>query len=84
MEAREAKRDAEMQQITQRLEEGIRTYLTSDHYTHYLNTMSRFHNYSINNILMITMQRPDATLVAGYSAWQKYFHRHVKKGEKEE
>ena len=82
MEAREAKRDAEMQQITQRLEEGIRTYLTSDHYTRYLNTMSRFHNYSINNILMITMQRPDATLVAGYSAWQKYFHRHVKKGEK--
>ena len=46
MEAREAKRDAEMQQITQRLEEGIRTYLTSDHYTRYLNTMSRFHNKS--------------------------------------
>ena len=54
MEAREAKRDAEMQQITQRLEEGIRTYLTSDHYTRYLNTMSRFHNYSINNILMMS------------------------------
>jgi len=44
--------------------------------------MSKFHNYSFNNTLLITMQKPEATLVAGYQAWQKKFNRHVKRGEK--
>ena len=83
LETRNTKdKDEEMRQITQRLEEGIREYLTSEHYVHYLDTMSKFHKYSVNNILMIAMQRPDASLVAGYTAWQKNFHRNVKKGEK--
>ena len=44
--------------------------------------MSKFHNYSFNNTLLIAMQKPEATLVAGYKAWQKNFERHVNKGEK--
>ncbi len=54
----------------------------SDSYRNYLSTMSKFHNYSFNNTLLIAMQKPDATLVAGYKAWQKNFERHVNKGEK--
>lgn len=54
----------------------------SDSYRNYLSTMSKFHNYSFNNTLLIAMQKPDATLVAGFKAWQKNFDRHVKKGEK--
>ncbi|MDY6311922.1 MAG: YodL domain-containing protein, partial [Lachnospiraceae bacterium] len=54
----------------------------SEKYKTYLNTMSRFHNYSFNNTMLIAMQKPDATLVAGFKAWQKNFDRHVKKGEK--
>ena len=48
----------------------------------YLRVMSKFHNYSFNNTMLIAMQKPDATLVAGYKAWQKNFERHVNKGEK--
>ena len=51
-------------------------------YKTYLSTMSKFHNYSFNNTLLIAMQKPEATLVAGYKAWQKNFERHVNKGEK--
>ena len=54
----------------------------SDSYRNYLSTMSKFHNYSFNNTLLIAMQKPDATLVTGFKAWQKNFDRHVKKGEK--
>ena len=54
----------------------------SDKYKSYLSTMSKFHNYSFNNTLLIAMQKPEATLVAGYQAWQKNFERHVNKGEK--
>ena len=54
----------------------------SDSYRNYLSTMSKFHNYSFNNTLLIAMQKPDATLVAGYKAWQKNFERHVNKGGK--
>lgn len=54
----------------------------SEQYTQYLKVMSQFHRYSFNNTLLIAMQRPGATLVAGYSAWEKKFNRHVMKGEK--
>ena len=76
------KREQQMKEITQRLEQGVKELFTSEKYTEYLKTMSQFHNYSFNNTLLIAMQKPDATLVAGYQAWQKKFKRQVKKGEK--
>ena len=71
-----------IEEITEKLEKGIGDLFNSDKYKAYLNTMSKFHNYSVNNTLLIAMQRPDATLVAGYDAWQEKFDRHVKKGAK--
>ena len=71
-----------VQEITEKLEQGLKELFESEKYRTYLNTMSKFHNYSINNTLLIAMQKPDATLVAGYKAWQRNFERHVKKGEK--
>ncbi|MCC8125895.1 MAG: DUF3849 domain-containing protein [Clostridiales bacterium] len=75
-------RDEKMKEITERLEQGVQELFTSERYTEYLRTMSQFHSYSFNNTLLIAMQKPDATLVAGYQAWQKKFNRHVKRGEK--
>lgn len=66
----------------QQLQKGLDELFVSDKYTQYLDTMSKFHNYSINNCLLISMQKPDATLVAGYTTWRDKFHRHVLKGEK--
>lgn len=71
-----------MNEIPQMLEEGVRKVFESDNYKNYLNIMSKFHNYSINNTLLIARQNPDATLVAGFKSWEKNFGRHVKKGEK--
>ena len=71
-----------VQEITEKLEQGLKELFESEKYKSYLNTMSKFHNYSSNNTMLIAMQKPDATLVAGYKAWQKNFDRHVKKGEK--
>ena len=71
-----------VQEITEKLEQGIKELFESEKYKTYLNTMSKFHNYSFNNTMLIAMQTPDATLVAGFKAWQKNFDRHVKKGEK--
>ncbi len=71
-----------IEEITEKLEKGIGDLFNSDKYRAYLDTMSKFHNYSVNNTLLIAMQRPDATLVAGYDAWQEKFDRHVKKGAK--
>ena len=71
-----------VKEITDKLEEGLKELFESEKYKSYLSTMSKFHNYSFNNTLLITLQRPDATLVAGYQAWQKNFNRHVNKGEK--
>ncbi|MCD7883046.1 MAG: DUF3849 domain-containing protein [Lachnospiraceae bacterium] len=75
-------RDEKMKEITERLEQGVQEIFTSERYTEYLKTMSQFHSYSFNNTLLIAMQKPDATLVCGYQAWQKKFNRHVKRGEK--
>ena len=71
-----------VQEITDKLEEGLKELFESEKYKTYLSTMSKFHNYSFNSTLLIAMQKPEATLVAGYKAWQKNFERHVNKGEK--
>lgn len=71
-----------IKEITDQLEIGIEEIFQSEEYIKWLTVMSRFHNYSLNNTILIAMQKPDATFVAGYTAWQKQFHRHVKQGEK--
>ena len=71
-----------VKEITDQLEAGIHNLFESDRYRQWLTTMSRFHNYSLNNTVLIAIQKPDATLVAGYTAWQKQFGRQVNKGEK--
>lgn len=69
-------------EIMERLKEGIENILTSDKYKEYLTVLSKFPKYSINNCFLIEMQMPEATLVKGYRAWQNDFGRHVRKGEK--
>lgn len=71
-----------VKEITDQLEQGIQDLFQSEKYMEWLNTMSKFHDYSLNNTLLIAFQKPDATLVAGYTAWQKQFGRQVQKGEK--
>ncbi|MFA0814762.1 MAG: ArdC-like ssDNA-binding domain-containing protein [Anaerofustis sp.] len=71
-----------VKELTNTLEEGIAELFESDRYRKYLTTMSKFHHYSINNSILIALQKPEATLVAGYRAWEVKFGRHVKKGEK--
>ena len=71
-----------VKEITDKLEEGLKELFESEKYKSYLSTMSKFHNYSFNNTLLIAIQKPEATLVAGYQAWQKNFNRHVNRGEK--
>ena len=78
----EKDRNQKMKEITERLEQGVKEIFTSEMYMEYLKTMSQFHSYSFNNTLLIHLQKPDASLVAGYQAWQKKFHRQVKRGEK--
>lgn len=75
-------RDEKMKEITDRLQAGLEELFNSEKYAEYLRVMSQFHHYSFNNTLLIAMQKPDATLVAGYNAWEKKFNRHVMKGEK--
>ena len=70
-----------LQEITAGIEQGIKELFESDKYRRYLSVMSRFHRYSVNNTMLIYMQKPDATLVAGYNKWKNQFERHVKKGE---
>ena len=70
-----------LQEITAGIEQGIKELFESERYRQYLSTMSRFHHYSVNNTMLIYMQRPDATLVAGFNKWKNQFERHVKKGE---
>ncbi len=70
-----------LQQITAGIEQGIKELFESEKYMRYLSVMSRFHRYSVNNTMLIYMQKPDATLVAGYNKWKNQFERHVKPGE---
>ena len=71
-----------LKEITDRLEQGITELFDSERYREYLRVMSKFHNYSFNNTLLIAMQKPDASLVAGFSAWKNNFERNVMKGQK--
>ena len=71
-----------LKEITDRLEQGITELFESERYMEYLRVMSKFHNYSFNNTLLIAMQKPDASLVAGFSAWKNNFGRNVMKGQK--
>ena len=70
-----------VKEITDKLEAGIQALFESEAFKNYLKTLSKFHDYSLNNTILIAMQKPDATLVAGYTAWQKNFGRQVQKGE---
>ena len=71
-----------LKDITDSIERGIQELFQSDKYAAYLRTMSRFHKYSVNNTMLIYMQKPDATLVAGFNKWRDQFERNVMKGEK--
>lgn len=71
-----------LQEITAGIEQGIKELFESERYMQYLRTMSRFHHYSVNNQVLIHMQMPGATRVAGFNKWKNQFERHVKKGEK--
>ena len=71
-----------LKDITDSIEHGIQDLFQSDKYAEYLRTMSRFHKYSVNNTMLIYMQKPDATLVAGFNKWRDQFERNVMKGEK--
>ena len=73
---------ARLKEITDSIETGIRELFQSDKYRQYLSTMSRFHRYSVNNVMLIHMQKPDATHVAGFNKWRDNFGRNVRKGEK--
>ena len=70
-----------LQEITAGIEQGIKELFESEKYMRYLSVMSKFHRYSVNNTMLIYMQHPDATLVAGFNKWKNQFSRHVKKGE---
>jgi len=71
-----------LEEITDQLEKGVQEIFESDRYKTWLSTMSKFHHYSLNNTILIALQRPDATSVAGYQAWKRNFGRQVRKGEK--
>lgn len=68
-----------LREITDGIEQGIKELFESEKYMRYLSVMSRFHRYSVNNTMLIYMQKPDATLVAGYNKWKDQFERHVKR-----
>ena len=72
---------ANIEDITKELEQGVQEVFEDENYIKYLDVMSRFYHYSAYNCLLIMMQKPDATLVAGYKAWQSKFNRQVRKGE---
>lgn len=71
-----------LKELTERLEKGLQDLFESDRYKEYLNVMSKFHSYSLNNTILIAMQKPDASLIAGFNSWKNNFERTVKKGEK--
>ena len=81
MKAEKTDRKEQVQELTKKLEDGITALFESDRYLEYLTIMARFHHYSYRNTLLILLQCPDATLVAGFHAWKQKFGRHVKKGE---
>lgn len=75
-------KDNKIEEITKKLEEGVKGIYDGEGYKAFLDVMSKFHTYSVNNCILIAMQKPDTTQVAGFKSWQKNFKRSVKKGEK--
>lgn len=71
----------QIKELTDQLEQGVRDFFESERYAEYLRVMSKFTHYSVNNTILIAMQRPGASMVAGYKAWQTNFGRYVNKGE---
>ena len=82
LELNTTKPGEKLKEITDKLEQGIQDLFESDRFKNYLNVMSKFHNYSFSNTILIAMQKPDATFVAGYNSWKNSFQRQVLKGEK--
>ena len=78
----ESKSAQQVREITDKLEQGIKELFESERFKEYLRTMSKFYHYSFSNTLLIAMQKPEATYVAGYTSWQRNFDRQVMKGEK--
>lgn len=76
------KTNDQIKEITEKLEKGVQEVFTGDAYAKYLEFVSKFYDYSANNCMLIWLQMPTASLVAGYKAWQTKFNRQVKKGEK--
>ena len=72
----------DIKEITKQLEEGVKDVFDSEKYLEYLKFMARFHHYSVNNSILIWVQNPAASLVAGYRTWMTKFNRNVRKGEK--
>lgn len=70
-----------LKDLTEQLEKSIQDFMESEKYKTFLSSMAKFHNYSLNNQILIAVQKPDSTLCAGYTTWQKQ-NRYVKKGEK--
>ena len=81
MAEKQSQRDR-IKEITDGIEQGIKDMFNSDNFRQYLRTMSRFHRYSLNNIILIQQQCPHATHVAGFTKWKNEFGRNVRKGEK--
>ena len=82
LEERRQSQKEHLKAITDGIEKGIQELFESEKYKQYLRTMSRFPRYSLNNTILIFLQNPNATLVAGFQRWQEEFERHVRKGEK--
>lgn len=72
----------DINEITEQLEQGVKGVYNSEKYMNYLRFVAKFHNYSINNSLLIWLQKPTASYVAGYQTWAKKLNRQVRKGEK--
>ena len=68
--------------INEKIGMGVKTFMSNGNYSDYLDVMSKFHQYGVKNTILIAMQKPEATRVAGFQAWKKYFGRNVRKGEK--
>lgn len=82
MEKERKNREEKVKEITEKIDEGIQMLCEGEEFKAYLDTISKFHSYSINNTILISIQRPQATAVAGFQAWKQKFDRRVKKGEK--
>ena len=77
-----AENDDRLKALTDKLEAGVKDVFESESYRTYLKAMAKFHSYSFGNVMLILIQRPDASLVAGFNKWKKDFGRSVKKGER--